>query len=83
MISHFPSKRWTDLTYAVMKPAKATKAALLLSSGSPNPFEGAIASYKTMTDFMGLEDMGIFTAAGEENKSPEKLDQIRNFAQSL
>ena len=30
--------------YAIGKPPKATKAALLLSSASPNPFEGAIST---------------------------------------
>ncbi|MBQ3303899.1 MAG: flavodoxin family protein, partial [Clostridia bacterium] len=48
--------------YAIGKPPKATKAALLLSSASPNPFEGAIATYKNMLAFMGIEDKGVFTA---------------------
>ena len=69
--------------YAIGKPAKAKKAALLLSSASPNPFEGAIATYKTMLGFMGLEDAGIITAAGEENKSEAKLAEIRAFAKAL
>ncbi len=69
--------------YAIGKPAKATKAALLLSSASPNPYEGAIATYKTMAGFMGLEDKGIITAAGEENGSEAKLEEIRNFAKAL
>ncbi|MBQ3320366.1 MAG: NAD(P)H-dependent oxidoreductase, partial [Spirochaetia bacterium] len=30
--------------YAIGKPAKAKKAALLLSAASPNPFSGAIAT---------------------------------------
>jgi multimeric flavodoxin WrbA len=69
--------------YAIGKPAKATRAALLLSSASPNPFEGAIATYKTMLGFMGLEDAGIITAAGDENGSEAKLDEIRAFARAL
>lgn len=69
--------------YAIGKPAKAIKAALLLSSASPNPYEGAIATYKTMAGFMGLEDKGIITAAGEENGSEAKLEEIRNFAKAL
>ena len=69
--------------YAIGKPTKATKAALLLSSASPNPFEGAIATYKTMIGYMGLEDAGIITAAGEENGSEAKLDEIRAFARAL
>ena len=69
--------------YAIGKPPKAVKAALLLSSASPNPFEGAIATYKTMVGFMGLEDAGIITAAGAENGSEAKLEEIRAFARAL
>ena len=69
--------------YAIGKPPKAAKAALLLSSASPNPFEGAIATYKTMVGFMGLQDAGIITAAGEENGSEAKLEEIRAFARAL
>ena len=45
--------------------------------------EGAIASYKNMLGFMGIEDMGICALAGEENQSEEKLAEIRAFAKSL
>ena len=69
--------------YCIGKPAKATKAALLLSSASPNPYDGAIASYKAMMAYMGLEDTGIITAFGDENKSEAKLEEIRSFAKSL
>ncbi len=69
--------------YAIGKPAKATKAALLLSSGSPAPYAGAIATYKDMLAYTGIEDAGIITAAGEENGSDEKLAEIRAFAKAL
>ena len=69
--------------YAIGKPAKATKTALLLSSASPDPFEGAIATYKAMIGFMGLEDAGIITSAGDENGSEAKLNEIRDLARSL
>lgn len=69
--------------YCIGKPPKATKAAMLLSSGSPETGEGAIASYKNMLAFMGIEDMGICALAGEENQSEEKLAEIRAFAKSL
>ncbi len=69
--------------YAVGKPAKASKAALLLSSASPNVYGGAIATYQGMLAFMGLENKGIFTAAGEENGSETKLTEIRDFAKTL
>ena len=69
--------------YAIGKPAKAVKSALLLSSASPNPYAGAIATYKDMLAFTGVEDAGIITAAGEENKSEAKMAEIRAFARAL
>lgn len=69
--------------YAIGKPAKAAKAALLLSSSSPSPYAGAIQSYKDMTGYLGLEDAGVITAAGDENGSDAKLAEIRDFAKAL
>ena len=69
--------------YAIGKPVKAKKAALLLSSMSPSPYEGAIATYKSMVGYIGLEDQGIITAAGDENGSEAKLNEIRSFAKGL
>ena len=69
--------------YCIGKPAKATKAALLLSSGSPGVYDGAIATYKAMTSYTGLQDMGIVTAAGEENGSEAKMAEIAALAKSL
>lgn len=69
--------------YAIGKPAKASKAALLLSSASPNPYDGAIATYKGILAFTGIEDAGIITAAGEENGSEAKMAEIRAFAKAL
>ncbi len=69
--------------YAIGKPAKAAKAALLLSSASPAPFAGAVATYKDMLAFMGIQDAGVITAAGNENGSEAKLAEIREFAKAL
>lgn len=69
--------------YCIGKPQKAKKAALLLSSGSPNSGSGAIETYKNMVAFMGMEDTGICALSGDENKSEEKLAAIRDFAKSL
>ena len=41
--------------YCIGKPAKAAKAALLLSAMSPNPFGGAIATFKDLCAFLGIE----------------------------
>lgn len=69
--------------YAIGKPAKATKAALLLSSGSPGTHDGAITTYTTMIGYLGLKNAGIITCAGEENGSDAKLEEIRAFAKAL
>ena len=68
--------------YCIGKPAKAVKAVLLLSSAAGS-YDAAIARYKAYTGFTGIEDMGICTAAGEENQSEAKLAEIRSFAKGL
>ena len=70
-------------TYSAGDAIKLTKAALLLSSASPDPFDGAISTYKGILSFTGVEDTGIITAAGDENKSEKKLKEIRDFAAGL
>jgi len=69
--------------YCIGKPPKATKAALLLSSMSQGVYDGAIGQYKSMIGYMGLEDAGIVTAAGDENGSPEKLAEVREIVSKL
>ncbi len=69
--------------YCIMKWPKATQAALLLSSMSPGTHDGAIAEYKGIAAFTGLEDKGICIAVGDENKSEEKLNEVREFAKGL
>ncbi len=69
--------------YCIGKPQKATKAALLVSSGSPNTGSAAVEMYKNMLAYLGMEDAGVCVLAGEENKSEEKLAAIRDWAKSL
>ena len=69
--------------YSIMKPPKATKAALLLSSMSPGVYDGAIGQYKGILAFMGIEDMGIFTAKDPENSTEELQKTIYDFAKGL
>ncbi|MBQ6543517.1 MAG: flavodoxin family protein [Clostridia bacterium] len=69
--------------YCIGKPAKAKKAALLVSSGSPDTGRGAIASYQDMLKYMGIEDAGVCALSGEENKNEEKLTAIKEFAKNL
>lgn len=57
---------------------------MLLSSGDDQMYEGALFSYKgDFLDFLGLENMGVFTAYGLENKSEEKRKELIDFGLSL
>ncbi len=68
--------------YSIGKPAKATKSALLLSSLSGG-YDVAIAQYKALAAMFGMQDMGICTATGDENKAEAKLAEIKAFAEKL
>lgn len=66
------------------KPRNLKKVAMILSSGDPNMYEGAMFSYKgDFLSYLGLEDMGVFTAHGGENGSAAKLKELRDFGMSL
>jgi len=70
--------------YALDKPQKLKKAALILSSGSNHVYCGAFYEYQSsFLNYLQLEDMGIFTAYGKENQSEEKLAELREFGQKL
>ncbi len=69
--------------FCIGKPAKAKKAALLLSSGSPGVYDAAIAQFKAYTGYTGIEAAGVITANGAENKSEAKLNEVKEFAKSL
>ena len=63
--------------YAPGYPKRLRKAALLLSSGSKGVYDGAIYAYQnSFLSYLHLEDMGIFTAAGDENKSEALLSRL-------
>lgn len=70
--------------YALDKPKHLKKAALILSSGSDHVYGGAIYEYQnSFLSYLHLEDMGIFTAYGEQNQSSEKLEGLYRFGKSL
>lgn len=70
--------------YTLDKPKKLKKAALILSSGSDDVYDGAIYAYQSsFLDYLKLENMGIFTAFGEQNKSEKKLNELKTFGQNL
>lgn len=66
------------------KPAKLQKVAMILSSGDAKMYDGAMFSYQgDFLDYLGLEDMGVFTAHGSENYSQTTLERLRAFGESL
>ena len=70
--------------YALDKPKQLKKAALILSSGSEDVYGGAVYEYEnSFLDYLKLEDMGVFTAFDKQNKSEEKLQELREFGKSL
>lgn len=70
--------------YALDKPKRLKKAALILSSGSDHVYGGAIYEYQnSFLNYLKLEDMGIYTAFGEQNQSKEKLEELYQFGKSL
>lgn len=70
--------------YALDKPKNLKKAALILSSGSDHVYCGAIYEYQnSFLNYLNLEDMGIFSAYDKQNKSDEKLNELREFGKTL
>ncbi len=69
--------------YAIWKPAKVKKTALLLSSHSPSVYDGAIAEYKGIITFCGYEDIGIVTAKADEQKTDATRAKLAALAAKL
>jgi len=69
--------------YAIWRPTKVKKTALLLSSHSPNVYDGAISEYKGIVTFCGYEDAGIVTAKIDEQKTDATRAKIAAIVASL
>ena len=70
--------------YALDHPKNLKKAALLLSSGDTGVYDGAVYAYQnSFLVYLHLEDMGIFTAAGDENKSESLLTTLKSAGAAL
>lgn len=66
------------------KPKNLKKAALIMSSGSDHVYCGAIYEYQnSFLNYLKLEDMGIYSAYGEQNKSQAKLEELKAFGKGL
>ena len=70
--------------YALDKPRHLKRAALFLSSGDQDVYDGAIYAYRnSFLGYLKLENMGIYTAFGDQNKSEELLNRLNAFGRSL
>lgn len=57
---------------------------MILSSGDADMYDGVMFSYQgDFLDYLGLEDMGVFTVHGGENRSQRTLKRLRVFGESL
>lgn len=75
--------RFYSAAYPV-KPPHLKKVAMILSSGDANMYDGAMFSFRgDFLDFLGLENMGVYTAHGAENGSKNKLQELKEFGMSL
>ena len=71
-------------TYAIDIPKKVKKVALILSSGSKFVYGPAITQYyQSIVEYWGVENAGIFTANGRQNRSAKKRKELYNFAKNL
>lgn len=64
-------------------PVKVKKCALLLTSASADVYDAPISQYYSMLKYFGAENIGIYTSHGEQNKSEEIMEEVRNFGASL
>ena len=71
-------------TYSIDIPKNVKKVALLMSSGSPFVYGPAITQYyQSIVEYWGVENAGIFTANGDQNKSEEKRNELYRFGKGL
>ena len=67
--------------YCVEKPAKVKKMALLMSSYSPDVYDGATAEFRDICNYWSVENMGTVTAKIDEQKTDvicQKIQEIVN-----
>ena len=71
-------------TYAIDIPKNVKKVALIMSSGSKFVYGAAITEYfQSIVEYWGVENAGIFTANGRQNKSEKKRKELYAFGKSL
>ena len=69
--------------YNMNKPPKLRKAALLLSSYSPDVYDGALGEYRGICGYWGTEDTGVVTADNGEQKTDALRSRVAALAARL
>lgn len=69
--------------YALGRPAKTNKYAMILSSASPNVYNALKSQFNDIVSYFGATNVGIVTAFGGERTSEEKHAEIEKFGASL
>ena len=69
--------------YNMNKPAKVKKMALLLSSYSPDVYDGATAQYRGICAYWEVEDTGIVTAKLDEQKTDATRAKVAALASQV
>ena len=69
--------------YNMNKPPKLKKMALLLSSYSPDVYDGAIGEYRGICGYWGVGDTGVVTAKIDEQKTDETLRKVVALAAEI
>ena len=69
--------------YAFERLPKLKKAALFLTAGGSG-FTAAVQTYKdAIIGHMGAEDLGVITVSGGQERSPEKINEVRRIAAKI
>ena len=69
--------------YCVNKPAKVKKMALLMSSYSPGVYDGAIAEFRDICNYWGVENVGYVSAKIDEQKTDTTKRKLQELAAKL
>ena len=69
--------------YCVNKPAKVQKMALLMSSYSPNVYDGATAEFRDICNYWGTKSIGVVSAKLDEQKTDETKAKIVELVKGI
>ena len=69
--------------YCIQKPPKLRKMALLLSSYSPDVYDGAVGEYRGIADYWEVVDAGVVTAKLDEQKTDATRAKVAALAAKL